>query len=89
VSLDVRVRELGKRLGEALEFIKRRGAVQASEKPYKAAESAVKTLSEVNKLPEYEIARKEGWWAKLLHKAARKLRDIYGEGAAGRVDYSV
>jgi len=31
VSLDARVRELGKRLGEALEFIKRRDAVQASE----------------------------------------------------------
>jgi len=43
VSLDARVRELRKRLKEALEFIKRRDAVQASEKLYKAAESAVKS----------------------------------------------
>jgi len=41
-------------------------------------------------LPEYEKALREGtWWTKLLEKAARRLRDIYGEEVfdAWRVAY--
>lgn len=80
MSLYAKVEELKKRFKEALEFIERKDAVQATEKLYKVTESAVKILSQVNKLPEYEVAKKEGtWWTKLLDRAARKLRDIYGE----------
>jgi len=80
MSLNTRVEELKKRFKEALEYANKGDAVQASEKLYKVAENAIKILSEYNKLPEYEIAKKEGtWWTKLLDKAARKLRDIYGE----------
>ena len=80
MSLDSRVEELRERFEEALEFIDKGDAVQAAEKLYKVAENAIKILSEVNKLPEHETAKKEGtWWTKLLNKAARRLRDIYGE----------
>jgi len=80
LSLDAKVEELKKRFKEALEFIERKDAVQAAEKLYKVAENAVKILAELNRLPEYEIAKKEGtWWTKLLDRAAERLRDIYGE----------
>jgi len=80
VGLDARVEELRKRFREAIEYIKKGDAVQAAEKLYKVAENAIKILSEVNKIPEYEKARREGtWWTKLLDRAARTLRDIYGE----------
>ncbi len=67
MSLDARVEELRKRFEEALEFANKGDAVQAAEKLYKVAENAIKILSEYNKLPEYETAKKEGtWWTKLL-----------------------
>ena len=76
----IKVEELKKRFREALEYISKGDAVQAAEKLYKVAENSVKMLSEINKLPEYEVARKQGtWWTKLLNRAARRLRDIYGE----------
>lgn len=80
MSLDIRIGELRKKFGDALNFIKKGDAVQAAEKLYKIAENAIKILSEVNRLPEYETAKEEGtWWTKLLDRAAKKLRDIYGE----------
>jgi len=80
LSLDTKVEELKQRLREALELIEKKDAVQAAEKLYKVAENAVKILAEINRLPEYETARKEGtWWTRLLERAAEKLRDIYGE----------
>ena len=76
----IKVEELKKRFREALEYISKGDAVQAAEKLYKVAENSVKILSEINRLPEYEVARKQGtWWTKLLNRAARRLRDIYGE----------
>ncbi len=80
MSLEARVEELRKRFKEAIEYIKKGDAVQAAEKLYKVAENAIKILSESNKIPEYEKAVKEGTWrTKLLDKAAKRLRDIYGE----------
>jgi len=80
MSLDTRVEELKKRLREALAHLKKGDPVQAAEKLYKVAENAIKILSEVNRIPEYEKAKQEGtWWTKLLDKAAKRLRDIYGE----------
>ncbi len=80
MSLDARVEELRKRFREAIEYLKKGDSVQAAEKLYKVAENAIKILSEVNRIPEYEKARQEGtWWTKLLDKAAKRLRDIYGE----------
>ncbi len=80
MDLEAKVKELRKRLEEALEYIRKGDAVQASEKLYKVAENAVKLLAQVNGLPEYKKAVKDGgWWIKLLDRAARKLRDIYGE----------
>jgi len=80
MSLDVKVKELKKRFREALEYINKKDPVQAAEKLYKVAENGIKILAEVNGLPEYEMAKKEGtWWTKLLDRAARRLRDIYGE----------
>ena len=80
MSLDARLEELRKRFREAIEYIKKGDTVQASEKLYKVAENAIKILSEINRIPEYEKARREGtWWTKLLDRAARRLRDIYGE----------
>jgi len=80
VGLDAKVEELKKRLREALEFLEKGDAVQASEKLYKVAEDAVKILSEINRIPEYEKARREGtWWTKLLDRAAKRLKNIYGE----------
>ncbi|MCD6095955.1 MAG: PaREP1 family protein [Thermoprotei archaeon] len=76
----IKVEELKRRFREALEYISKGDAVQAAEKLYKVAENSVKILSEINRLPEYEVARKQGtWWTKLLNRAARRLRDIYGE----------
>ena len=80
MSLGVRVEELRKRFREAIEYLKKRDPVQAAEKLYKVAEDAIKILSEVNGVPEYEKAKQEGtWWTKLLDRAAKRLRDIYGE----------
>ena len=80
MGLDAKVEELKKRLREALEFLEKGDAVQASEKLYKVAEDAVKILSEINRIPEYEKARREGtWWTKLLDRAAKRLKNIYGE----------
>ncbi|MHA1595940.1 MAG: PaREP1 family protein [Candidatus Baldrarchaeia archaeon] len=80
MSLSSKIEELKKRFREALQFIDKKDAVQAAEKLYKVAENAIKILSEIKKLAEYNIAKKEGtWWTKLLDRAARKLRDIYGE----------
>ncbi|RLG80005.1 MAG: superfamily I DNA and RNA helicase and helicaseubunit [Thermoprotei archaeon] len=80
MSLNARVEELEKRFQEALEYLKKGDAVQAAEKLYKVAENTIKILSEINRLPEYEKAKQEGpWWTKLLDRAARRLRDIYGE----------
>jgi len=80
VGLDAKVEELKKRFREALEFLEKGDAVQASEKLYKVAEDAVKILSEINRIPEYEKARREGtWWTKLLDRAAKRLKNIYGE----------
>lgn len=80
MSLDVRVEELRKWFREAIEYLKKGDSVQAAEKLYKVTEGAIKILSELNRIPEYEKARQEGtWWTKLLDRAARRLRDIYGE----------
>lgn len=80
MGLDAKVEELKKRFREALEFLEKGDAVQASEKLYKVAEDAVKILSEINRIPEYEKARREGtWWTKLLDRAAKRLKNIYGE----------
>jgi len=80
VNPRIKVEELKRRFREALEYISKGDAVQAAEKLYKVAENSVKILSEINRLPEYEVARKQGtWWTKLLNRAARRLRDIYGE----------
>jgi len=80
MNLEPRVEELRKRFKEAIEYIKKGDAVQAAEKLYKVAENAIKILSEINKIPEYEKAVREGtWWTRLLDKAAKRLRDIYGE----------
>jgi len=80
VNSRIKVEELRKRFREALEYISKGDAVQAAEKLYKIAENSVKILSEVNRLPECEVARRQGtWWTKLLNRAARRLRDIYGE----------
>ena len=80
MGLDARVSELRRRLREALEFLEKGDAVQAAEKLYKVAENAIKILSEVNRVPEYEKARSEGtWWTKLLDRAARRLKGVYGE----------
>ncbi len=80
MSLNNKIEELRKRFEEALELLKRRDAVQATEELYKVAENSIKILSEINGLPEYEKVEQEGtWWTKLLDKAAKRLRDIYGE----------
>ena len=80
MSLSAEIEELRKRFREAIGYLKKGDSVQATEKLYKVAENAVKILSEINKIPEYEKARQEGtWWTKLLDKAAKRLRDIYGE----------
>ncbi len=80
MSLDVKVEELRKMFRKAIEYLKKGDSVQAAEKLYKVAEDAIKILSEINKIPEYEKAKQEGtWWTKLLDKAAKRLRDIYGE----------
>ena len=80
MGLDAKVEELKKRLREALEFLEKGDAVQTSEKLYKVAEDAVKILSKINRIPEYEKARREGtWWTKLLDRAAKRLKNIYGE----------
>ncbi len=80
MSLNNKIEELRKRFEEALELLKRRNAVQATEELYKVAENSIKILSEINGLPEYEKVEQEGtWWTKLLDKAAKRLRDIYGE----------
>jgi len=74
------VEELKKRFREALELLEKGDAVQASEKLYKVAENAVKILSEMNRIPEYEKACQEGtWWTRLLDRAAKRLGNIYGE----------
>ena len=80
MNLDARIEELRKRFKEAIEYLQRDDPVQAAEKLYKVAEDTIKILSEINRVPEYEKARQEGtWWTKLLDKAAKRLRDIYGE----------
>lgn len=80
MNLDARIEELRKRFKEAIEYLQKDDPVQAAEKLYKVAEDTIKILSEINRVPEYEKARQEGtWWTKLLDKAARRLRDIYGE----------
>lgn len=80
MSLHARVEESRKGFREAIEYLKKGDSMQAAEKLYKVAENAIKILSEVNRIPEYEKARQEGtWWTKLLDKAAKRLRDIYGE----------
>jgi len=72
--------ELKKRFREALELLEKGDAVQASEKLYKVAEDAVKILSEINRIPEYEKVRRGGtWWTKLLDRAAKRLGNVYGE----------
>jgi len=81
MSLD-KVEELKRRFEEALEFVERKDAVQAAEKLYKVAENAVKILSQINKLQEYEEAKRAGtWWTKLLDRTARKLRRYLWRGA--------
>ena len=80
MNLDARVEELKKRFREALELLEKGDAVQASEKLYKVAENAVKILSEMNRILEYEKACQKGtWWTRLLDKAAKRLGNIYGE----------
>jgi len=80
VSLEAKVEELKKRFKEALDFIEKKDVVQAAEKLYKVTEDAIKILSQINKLREYEEAKKAGtWWTKLLDRTAKRLRDIYGE----------
>lgn len=80
MSLHARVEKSRKGFREAIEYLKKGDSMQAAEKLYKVAENAIKILSEVNRIPEYEKARQEGtWWTKLLDKAAKRLRDIYGE----------
>ncbi|RLF34875.1 MAG: superfamily I DNA and RNA helicase and helicaseubunit [Thermoplasmata archaeon] len=80
MSPDARVEELRKRFREAVEHLGKGDPVQAAEKLYKVAENAVKILSEINRIPECEKARQEGtWWTKLLDRAAKRLRDTYGE----------
>jgi len=51
---------LKKRFKEALEFVEKKDAVQSAEKLYKASEDAIKILSQINKLQEYEEAKKAG-----------------------------
>jgi len=79
LSLEAKVEELKKRFKEALEFIEKKDVVQAAEKLYKVAEDAIRILSQINKLQEYEEAKKAGtWWTKLLDKPPKGL-EIFTE----------
>ena len=61
-------------------YIDRGDSIQASEKLYKVAGNSVKILARLAGLEEYREAQAEGsWWTKLLDRAARSLRCIYGE----------
>ena len=80
MSLDAMVEELRKRFREAIEYLKKGDSVQAAEKLYKVAENAIRSYPRLIEYQSNERARREGtWWTKLLDKAARRLRDIYGE----------
>ncbi len=69
MNLNSRVGELKRKFREASEYVGKGDAVQAVEKLYKVAENAMKILSEINGMPEYEVARREGsWWTKLLDR---------------------
>jgi len=62
-------------LEEAEEFLRRGDTVQASEKYYKAAEEAIKILSNRFRLVSVleEVSKKGRWKAEILFKAARLL----------------
>lgn len=75
VKVDIR-----KYLEEGKEHIRRNDPVQASEKLYKAAEEAVKVISETF-APELreEAMRKGRWTTTLLFKAVERAADRVGE----------
>ncbi|BDB98377.1 PaREP1 family protein [Saccharolobus caldissimus] len=62
-------------LEEAEEFLRRGDTIQASEKYYKAAEEAIKILSNRFRLVSVleEVSKKGRWKAETLFKAARLL----------------
>jgi hypothetical protein len=63
-------------LEEGRKYIEQGDPVQASEKLYKAAEEAVKTLAKRFSLPECEEAESKGrWTATLLFSAVRSLSE--------------
>jgi len=65
-------------LAEGRELIDK-DPVQASEKLYKAAEEAVKALATALNLPEARKAiESDGWWPKLLEKAAQSVAKALG-----------
>ena len=72
--------EIAKFLEEGKNYIKINDPVQASEKLYKAAEEAIKSLSE-SYAPEIfaETQRKGRWTSPLLFEAADKIADKIGK----------
>ena len=67
-------------LREGEELLGREDAIQASEKLYKAAEEAVKSLAEVYASDIYKEAKSKGrWTVRLLEKAIDTLAGELGE----------
>jgi len=73
--------ELAERfLEEAKKYIEQNDAVQASEKLYKVAEECIKALAQRYKVPELgEAAKRGGWEAWILGRAAARLAAQLGE----------
>lgn len=68
-----------KYMAEALEYLNKGDAIQASEKAYKVAEEVVKALAEKYNLAEYQQSLKEGrWYTYLLGKASNTLAGKVG-----------
>ncbi|BDC18573.1 PaREP1 family protein [Acidianus sp. HS-5] len=68
-----------KYLKEADELLEKGDIVQASEKYYKAAEEAIKTLSKTLNLTQIisEVNKKGRWKSEILFKAARLINEKY------------
>ena len=79
MSEDLHLELILKMLKDAKGCIEERDSVQASEKLYKSAEEAVKTLAGGFGLPEYEEAeRRRRWTTTLLFRAVERIADIMG-----------
>jgi len=77
--IEARLELAEKYLREVEDYVEKGDAVQASEKLYKAVEECVKALAQRYTTPEHQAALKEGRWAQLLGKAARRLSKMLRE----------